>query len=177
MNTEKSTGRHSSIISFLLALLFSPLFISCITDKEAPAVSLETGERCPTFSAVLTDGSVFYSGRINRPTLLVFFNTSCGDCRAELSVIQQFYDDFSPQSVDVVCIARDQNRESVLQYWNENNLTLPVSPQNDDTIYKMFATSGIPRIYLIDSSRIIRYIGTDKPTPTYSDLVDALRNI
>ena len=51
------------------------------------------------------------------------------------------------------------------------------SPQSDRTIYHLFATSRIPRIYISDSKGIIRYIHTDEVLPTCETLQAELQTI
>lgn len=56
-----------------------------------------------------------------------------------------------------MCISRAENEESVEAYWQKNGLSLPFSGQSDEAVYNLFAQHTIPRIYVIDTSGIIRY--------------------
>ena len=61
-----------------------------------------------------------------------------------------------------------------MAFWEEKGLNLPYSAQNDRDIYSLFASSRIPRIYISDENGIVRYIFTDDPVPSFSDLQSSL---
>lgn len=125
---------------------------SCINDEDYSIGIISSGDKLPQFEAKLNDGSVFEPSKAaERPIVLIFFNTSCEDCRAELPIVQQVYEELN-ESATFIAIAREENAQSIEEYWKANGLTLPYSAQNDRYIYNMFAKSGIPRIYIANSS-------------------------
>lgn len=160
---------------FLLSFLFA--MTGCVTEEEPEALSLQPGDRSPNFTVSLLDGSVISTSDLEgHKSMLVFFNTSCSDCRAELPIAQEVYDEIlsSGSEVQILCIAREQSAESVASYWHENGLTLPVSPQDNREIYNLFATSVIPRIYILSEDLIITRTWSDNPLPSFSEMIDAL---
>ena len=140
-----------------LFLVLAMAVTACVTDRDEPEWSLAPGDRVPEFSVTLDDGSVFDSRR-DCPSVIVFFNTACPDCRRELPRLQHYYDSIaevaSPAPV-LVCIAREEDGESIARYWADNGLTMPYSAQDDRRIYSMFASSGIPRVYTVGSDGLI----------------------
>ena len=74
-------------------------------------------------------------------------------------------------------ISREQDKDEIQTYWQENNLTLPYSPQTSRETYSLFAQSRIPRIYISDKDCIIREIFTDDQLPTYADIEKALTSV
>lgn len=155
----------------LWVLCFS--FSACIADDEETSEgnNLMVGNRIPTFSVVMNDGSkVQDKDLLGKVSLIVFFHTDCRDCQQELPVLQRFYDTH-PQ-YPIICISRGQSAESVAQYWEQASLTLPYSAQDNRDIYHLFANQGIPRIYVVDREGIIRTLFTDNPLATYEDLLN-----
>lgn len=147
------------------------LLSSCITEDEPTAGNeLVVGDKIPSFSVVMDNGEMVGSEDLfGKVSLIVFFNTSCKDCQQELPVVQQFYESF-PQ-YPLLCISREETEASVARYWKQTSLTIPYSAQADRTVYQLFARQIIPRIYVVDKAGIIRYIFTDSPLATYTDLV------
>ena len=156
--------------SFLL-VFFSALFASCINQKEPEGADLQVGDKLPEFTIELNDGTqLSYDDFRTGSWLICFFNTSCPDCQRELPKLQELYNSqftiynsqitihnsSNNQFVNIVCIAREQTEESIKRYWTENNLTLPYSAQEDRRIYNLFATRGIPQIYLTKDGIIIK---------------------
>ena len=136
------------------------------------------GDRLPQFSVMLDDGHMFSPDSLKgRVLCLTFFNTLCGDCQAELPVLQQVSTAFSTSDVSFVCISREEDDTSVSAYWQQNGLTMPYSVQTDRTVYNLFASSRIPRIYVVDSTQTVRFVFTDEPLATHDELVDAIGSL
>lgn len=161
------------MIGFKMRRLISKIFMSilmigiltmeygCIGEKEEPEWYLHPGDALPQFEVTTIDGRTVSSvDSYNAPMVIVFFNTTCPDCRQELPILQQQYEENlrlpeAERSI-YVCISREEGAADVERYWTENNLTLPVSPQTDRRIYSMFASIGIPRIFYAKDGRITR---------------------
>ena len=76
-----------------------------------------------------------------------------------------------------MAISREQDAVAVGEYWADNGLTIPFSAQTDRTVYHLFAYSSIPRIYVVDASRIVRAVFTDSPLATSEDLTYEIERV
>ena len=139
---------------FMLIVLACLLMLmgGCVGEKEEPEWFLQPGDALPEFEVVTIDGQKVSSADSYDATLIiVFFNTTCPDCQRELPILQRQYEDnlSLPESErsQYICISREEGTADIERYWSENNLTLPVSAQNDRSIYSKFASIGIPRIF------------------------------
>lgn len=163
----------------LFAILFSAvlLFASCIKDKEAGA-DLKVGDALPEFMVTMNDGSMLSTSKLKDGiSCIMFFTTSCPDCRETLPQMQRIYDEFAPQGVAFAIISREDNAESVAGYWTSEGLTMPYSAQSDRSIYELFAQTRVPRVY-INKDGLIKAIFTDIPAnPTYEDLKAVIENL
>lgn len=164
---------------FIAIISSFSLFIatSCITENEPETLSLHPGDMCPDFSVTMNDGSIITSSDLRgKRSVIVFFNTSCADCREELPEIQKVYDEILTKDLPVhlLCISRAEGEESIETFWHENNLTLPYSPQEDRSVYNLFASSVIPRIYLLSPDLTITRAWSDNPMPTSREIIDCL---
>lgn len=136
------------------------MLTSCLGNLDDTVMSendvVKAGQQVPSFVVSISDGTTFNSSQIGRkPVCIVFFNTSCSDCRKELPIVQQIYEEFS-DSIQFVCISRAEDKKSIQAFWTQNKLTLPYSAQTDRKIYNLFALSSIPRLYIIDSLGTIK---------------------
>lgn len=153
-------GRRYDMKGFLEILvgLVMVALTGCINEREEPVWSLQVGDRLPEFEVVLNNGDQVTTESLrDSESVIVFFNTSCGDCRRELPEIQKLYDECLLQNrlVRFICISREEGAASVAKFWDENHLTMPYSAQPDRRIYNLFASSGIPRIYEVDKDLMI----------------------
>lgn len=135
----------------LVAVLLISL-AGCIAEKEEPEWALNAGDSLPRFSVTTLDGvEVSSADSYTAEMVIVFFNTTCADCRRELPLLQKQYeaDAALPEGERkrYICISREESAPDVAGYWAENNLTLPAAACSDRKIYSQFASSGIPRIF------------------------------
>ena len=139
----------------VLHILFIALIVcmvGCIGEKDEPEWYLHPGDALPQFEVTTIDGrTVSSDDSYNSPMVIIFFNTTCPDCRKELPFLQKEYEENlklpEAEKSIYICISREEGAADVERYWTENHLTLPVSPQRDRRIYSMFASIGIPRIF------------------------------
>lgn len=169
------TDRIRIILSGLLLVLFA----SCVNEELPENIGIKPGDSLPAFSIVLDNGvKVSNTSLKGKVGVIEFFNTSCPDCQRSLPVLQVVYDGFkNNEDVEIFCIARDEETLSIENYWDKNSLTLPFSPQSGREIYSLFASIGIPRIYIVDKSGIVRYCYDDSNAPLVEELEEKIEGL
>lgn len=156
------------------AMLF---LVSCIREERPGGADLGPGDSLPRFSVAMDDGSVLASSDLaGTVSVVVFFNTGCPDCREELPAVQKLYDNWREVAA-IVCISREEGAAEIRRYWEENGFTLPFSAQQDRSVYELFASSGIPRIYVCAPDLTIAAVHDDSPLASYEDLVQDIRGL
>ena len=163
--------RRAGSLLRLFSCLVALLAVSCITDDDLPTgeVYVQVGDTLPDFRVTLSDGTEFDTSTLGGSvSLIMFFDTSCPDCREMLPRVQQVYDTFRDQErIRMAFISRAEDEASVASYWAEEGLT-------SRTIYSLFADATIPRIYISDAQRVVRFAHTDYPLPTAKDLAEEI---
>ena len=167
-------------IVFLFFLL--SLMVSCINEAEEqrPSTSeVAVGDSLPTFQVTMNDGSELDNGVLRgKASVIVFFHTKCKDCQQELPVLNAFYLAHAGDSLFcMACISRIQGLGEILSYWHSNNLTMPISAQEDRAVFDLFAHSRIPHIYISDVDGIVRYIHDDRNMPSLETLEQELQSM
>lgn len=159
------------LICSFLAMLIA---ISCVRLQDIKDDSVSVGDMLPDFSVEL--GGKVITDRDLRDTvsLVCFFNTGCGDCRAELPVIQALCD---LAICRTVLISRAESAGSVRKYWDDSGFTMDFSAQDDDRVYRKFASGSIPRLYLADRHGYIRFMTDDSMLPTLEMLESEINRI
>lgn len=143
------------VLSWLIMML---TMASCVGDDEPEEWSLGPGDRVPEFTVTLNDGSTLSTaGMKGRRWVIVFFNTSCPDCRRELPQLQSAYE-ARPEGEEWVCISREEGAAAIARFWEAHGLTMPYSAQEDRRVYSLFASTGIPRVYHINAEGIIEKV-------------------
>lgn len=138
---------------------------------------VQPGDRLPAFVVEMEDGTSLAAAELQGlPSLILFFHTSCADCRQTIPVVQQAYELFG-DDVRFVAISRAQTAEEVSAWWKQNGIGIPFSAQADRKVYELFASSRIPRIYISDREGIVQACFDDNPCPDYERLSGALTKV
>ena len=159
---------------------FIATFTSCHTNSndETDSHDLTIGNTLPSFTASFTDGTTIHTQDLTgHCSVIVFFSVRCLDCQHELPEIQRLWDAIDHTETPILLISRAESSEIIEPYWQKAGLTMHYSAQPDRSLYALFATSRIPRIYISDSKGIIRYIHTDEVLPTCETFQAELQTI
>lgn len=149
----------------ILTFIFAIGFASCITDGESYSEpwSIANGSKVPEFCVTTVDGKDFDSWDLSgKRAVIVFFNTECNDCRRELPKLQKAYE-ATCNDYEWIAIGRDQDGPKAASFWKENDLTIPYSAISDRSIYSLFASAGIPRVYIVDNLTIVAQFAPETP--------------
>ena len=169
---------RTALLTMLTLTLSTLLTTSCIGDDAEPAAEADivrVNDPIPDFELQGADGSRLSSTALRgHVVLLNFFDTTCPDCRQELPVIQQVYNRYG-DAVTVLNVPRSQTAGEVEKYWQQANLTVPYYTPTEPGLYYRFASSSIPRLYIIDAKGTVRATFDDSPLPTLDAIDDVLR--
>lgn len=172
-----------------LFLIFPLLFTACIEDEDdrkSPDSKIQIGDRLPSFTVKDLEGTEFSSATLSgKVTLIVFFDTGCGDCHRELPKVDSLYLHYQDNpAVALVCIAREHTAEEVRAYWYQDNpgLKLPFSmpayvENSPRQVYNLFAEKYVPRFYLAGKDGKVSWIGTEKINENVEDLKQKIDNL
>lgn len=148
-------------IFFILCLIG---LSSCVVENTSPPVELiKVGNVVPVFSVLDSDGATVDFTAANftgKKTLIVFFFTTCWDCQRELPKVQAAWKALAGEGLQLITISREQDVETVREYWNNTDdgkevFDMPWYVDSDRSAYSKFATSTVPRLYLVDKSGVV----------------------
>lgn len=159
-----------------LALMVLPS--ACIDEQTPPRSEVKIGDKLPDFTVTMNDGTTVTGALLREGcSVVVFFNSGCPDCRKALPSLQRLYEQYASQGVRFALISREESTSTIEPYWQSSGYTMPYSAQDDRSVYELFATSRVPRVYISDANGRVRDIFTDDPVPTYEELLAALLDI
>jgi peroxiredoxin len=131
-----------------------------ITDAQTDSTTLlSNGDAAPFFTCKTIDGKIIDISKLKGKVIMInFFATWCPPCNLELPALQtDIWDKYKNNpSFVLIILGREHNEKEVSDYVKNKNFTMPFAPDPDRNIYKLFATSYIPRNVIIDrDGRII----------------------
>ena len=145
-----------AIVALLVcaAMLFGNTFKVRAQDRPTPeqATIVKAGMVAPDFELTMFDGStVKLSDLKGKVVLLNFWATWCPPCRAELARVEKdIIEHFKGQDFIFLPVSRGEKREVVEAFREKMGYTFPMGLDGDNSIYKKYAQTYIPRNFLID---------------------------
>lgn len=145
-------------ISLFLAIIMSTaLFAGC----GAQETDLVSKTPFPEFSETDTNGNTITSDIFADydVTIVNFWNNGCGTCIAEMPELEEIYQDFKQQNINLIGVGADSGEseeqlalaKSILE---EKGVTYQnISPDPENDFYKNFISeiTGYPTTYIVDS--------------------------
>ena len=136
---------------FVTLLAFTLLLLSCIKDEKEDVINyIEENDKLPEFTVKSPTGEELHSDDLSgNTTLLVFFVTTCGDCKREL----------------------------VNAFWKEQNFTMPFYLDPNEKVFSLFANSTIPRVYLVNRENIVTWMAVEQMSLSAKQLIGKIEQI
>ena len=136
----------------LVAVLAACLYLACMGPRAQ-----EAGHALPQFELNLLDGGTFSSAEASgRVTVLNFFATWCGPCKAEMPDLISFYSHQDPARVRLVAIAAgDEHRLEIKGFVKQNNLPFPVALEGE-MLLNQLGSNGLPTTVIVGPDGHIR---------------------
>jgi len=137
----------------------------------ASGVGIREGNLAPSFSALSLEGKAVTSEDLaGKPSVIVFWASWCGPCRAEVPHINELVDSYG-SNVNVVGINLGEAPAAAKQMASSMQYPSLLDPQS--SIGTSYRVSTIPLVVILDGEGRIRYRGTGLPRQPHS-LIDGL---
>lgn len=148
---------------------------AAVTIEEAPKV----GYRAPNFRLQTLQGTELnlaaYSGKV---LFLNFWATWCGPCLAEMPSMEELYQEFKNDGLEILAISSDIEGKPVVEpYVQRLGLSYPILLDGDFYVHDKYQVRSVPTTVLIDQKGTITHkiIGTrDWSSPENKDLIARL---
>ncbi len=137
------------------------------------SLAAEIGETLRIRGTTLDGSSLDLVDYQDKPTLVIFWASTCGACRNELASLKQLYSDYHDQGFEILGVNLDTSVERRQTFLNEVGLPWPnLIAAGEDTglsFARRYEVRAIPSMVLIDRSGKI--IAIDKRGDTLRRLV------
>ena len=151
-------------VALLAASLARPA--ASADDEVAKTTLTKVGDLAPAFAGTAITGESLALDQLKgKVVVLSLFATWCGPCNAELPHVEkELWQTFRGRGLVVLAIAREEGADKLRPFASKLGLTFPLLPDQDRKIFNLFATSYIPRLYVIGADGRIKFqsVGFDE---------------
>jgi thiol-disulfide isomerase/thioredoxin len=88
-----------------------------------------------------------YQGKV---VFLNFWATWCGPCRIEMPSMQELYDEFNIDGLEIVAVNGGERQKTVVKFLEKNNLSFPVLLDEANMVSSIYGARSIPTTFIID---------------------------
>lgn len=146
------------IVSMLIGVVMVSAVLAGCGAQEPDLVSKDP---FPEFSEVDTEGNSISNNIFSDydVTIVNFWNNGCGTCIAEMPELEEMYQNFKGQNVNLIGVGADSGESgeqlaTAQEILKEKGVTYPnISPDPKNDFYKNFIAeiTGYPTTYIVDS--------------------------
>lgn len=145
---------------FLIPLFFYVTILTAQNPNDYEETNLvKVGQPAPDFSYINEAGKkVQLSHLQGNVVLLHFFTTWCAPCIREMPMLEtEVWDLYKEKKFTVLSFGIGHNDEELNKWASAKKLSFPIYADREKRIYDLYATSYIPRSYIIDENGTIVY--------------------
>lgn len=163
-----------NIIVSILALVFTGCGMHVIEDLPTYEESslVKEGDNAPLFSTTLLDGTAVsladYRGEY---MMLILFSHTCPDCKMLLDELQGLINSEVPMP-SILAVGRDATEEELREYSAAAGYTVAMVADADRRIFNLYATTYVPRVYLIDALGTVAMLKIEYSHNTLTELIE-----
>lgn len=108
----------------------------------------------PLQTVTTIDGQNIDLTNPDKRKLVILFATWCSDSQRAMKALHES-DILNQEDLQIVAIARENTVEEIEKFRQERNITIDLVADVDRSIYKQFASAGIPRFVMVDKNNLI----------------------
>lgn len=172
---NKNTLKYGTIAVVVIAIVVAVALANRVPQSaQTPApqsTSLIVGSKAPGFS-ITSNAGPFSLANVATPVFLEVFATWCPHCQREVPTVDALAKKYagkvafigisgSPYGVDGTS---PENQADVDAWVQRLGVTYPIAFDPDLAIANKFLQGGYPTIVMIDSKKIVRYVGSGELT-------------
>ncbi len=167
----------------ILILLCGLLMISATAAAQGiepdETTLVQAGMDVPRFTVEMLDGTHVDIADLKGKVVLVnFWATWCRFCVAELAVVEAgIMERFKDTDLVFIAISRGETKATVEKFMKQKGYTFPVGLDPDETIFNKFATTGIPRNFVIGRDGKIAMASKGYSPEIFAELTEFIEKI
>lgn len=120
---------------------------------------IKENQPLPKFAVKTENGILKSTDLKGKIAVINFFATWCGPCMMELPHLQkEVWEKYKDnKKFTLLVIGREHSQDEIAAFKTKKGFTLPIYPDENRSVYSLFAKEYIPRTYIVDKKGNIVY--------------------
>ncbi|WP_017184953.1 thiol-disulfide oxidoreductase ResA [Alkalibacillus haloalkaliphilus] len=138
--------------SVVLAILAGTLVFVLIVNAGSERPSLQEGVEAPNFKLDRLDQegeSIELHDLRGQGVMVNFWATYCEPCKEEMPYMDQLYEEYHDQGIEIVAVSVDRNESVINNFYNRLNLTFPSTHDRNNTVMELYEVVNLPASFFI----------------------------
>ncbi len=137
---------------------------------------IKENQPLPKFTVQTENGILKSTDLKGKIVVINFFATWCAPCMMELPHLQkEVWERYKDnKKFALMVIGREHSQDEIAAFKTKKGFTLPIYPDKDRSVYKLFAKESIPRTYIIDKKGNVIYSSVGFNEDEFKTMVDKL---
>ena len=146
-----------------------------VPDERGYIVAV--GDMAPDFTVELLSGNKATLSQMQGNTvLLVFFESTCPDCKLQLSLLNGVLEQFADKNFALLTISRGEDKQTLTTLADNYGYRFDIGLDTDKSIYSLYATKYVPRCFVIDPLGHIIATSVGYSANDFAPLLDVIVN-
>lgn len=148
-----------------------------LTEDAEKTTLVRVGDMAPDFTVELLSGEQITLSKLQGNTiLLVLFDSTCADCKIQLSLLNSVMDQFADKNFQLLAISRGESLSAMERLVSDNDYHFNIGLDIDKNIYSLYATRHVPRCFVIDPLGHIIATSVGYSAEDFDQLLDVIEN-
>ncbi|WP_027964499.1 thiol-disulfide oxidoreductase ResA [Halalkalibacillus halophilus] len=146
--------------SAVLAILVGTLVFVLIINLNQDRPSLAEGAEAPNFKLDRLDenGAIELNDLEGQGVMINFWATYCEPCKEEMPHMQELYEEYEDQGIEIIAVSVDKNEFVINNFYNSLGLTFPSVHDRNETVMESYEIVPLPTSYFINPDGTIERI-------------------
>jgi peroxiredoxin len=130
-----------------------------LNAKTNVIVGSQVGDRAPDFTLPTVDSTELTLSQFRGKLVMInFWETTCPACEEETAYIQEIYDEWPADKLEILAISVGERAQFVQSFLDSRGLTFPALLDNDEAVKNLYNVSSYPTTFFISKDGLIKVI-------------------
>ncbi|WP_188206051.1 thiol-disulfide oxidoreductase ResA [Alkalibacillus aidingensis] len=147
--------------TIVLSVLVLTLIFVLVVNANQDRPKLEEGDPAPNFKLDRLDQegeTIELADLEGQGVMINFWATYCEPCKEEMPYMDQLYEEYNDQGIEIIAVSVDKNEIVINNFYNSLDLSFPSVHDKNETVMEAYEVIPLPTSYFINPDGTIERV-------------------